>query len=198
MENKLEIKFKNQKQSFEILEDEIVVDMHTAKHKLKYNIPLDDIKNNWHILEGSLDRVSMGLSASILFNVILMICLLAITQDAPPLAMEIISYLLFLPFIMSGILYAKRHQEKHISSSKLFYFIYTEKNKNEVDRFIDLIFKKQIDFFKRKYYKVDPVLPYQTQYDRYVWLYSNEYITQNDFEDIKEDLDKFFSFNPSI
>ena len=43
MENKLEIKFKNQKQSFEILENEIVIDLNTVKHKLKYNVQLDDI-----------------------------------------------------------------------------------------------------------------------------------------------------------
>ena len=53
----------------------------------------------------------------------------------------------------------------------------------------------QIEFFRKKYFLIDPVLPYNVQYERYIWLYSNKYINENEFEVIKEDLDKYFNFN---
>ena len=49
--------------------------------------------------------------------------------------------------------------------------------------------------FRKKYFLIDPVLPYNVQYERYIWLYSNKYINENEFEVIKEDLDKYFNFN---
>ena len=73
MENKLEIKFKNQKQSFEILENEIVIDLNTVKHKLKYNVQLDDIQNNWHITNGIVDLKTMRLYTSVSFNIFLIL-----------------------------------------------------------------------------------------------------------------------------
>ena len=45
MENKLEIKYRNQKQSFEILEDSLSVYLNTLNHKLEYKIPFEEIKN---------------------------------------------------------------------------------------------------------------------------------------------------------
>lgn len=198
MENKLEIKYRNQRQSFEILEDEIVIDLYTAKHKLKYNISLEDIKNSWFIENGSFDKITLGLITSILFNVFLIIYIIATINNAPPLAIKMLSYLIYLPFILPAIESTRKYEEKHIGSSKLFYFIYTKKNALEVDKFIELVYQKQIEFFRKKYFKIDPVLPYNVQYERYIWLYTNKYINENEYEIIKEDLDKYFNFNPNI
>ena len=90
------------------------------------------------------------------------------------------------------------YNEKHIDSSKLFYFIYTKKNAAEVDDFIELVYRKQIDFFRKKYFLIDHVLHYNLQYERYIWLYTNKYINENEYEVIKEDLDRYFNFNPTI
>lgn len=164
MENKLEIKFGSQKQSFEILEEEILVDLKTAKHKLRYNVSLEDIKNNWHIINGSFDKNTNRLYASLFFNVFLILCIIVTQQnDAPPLATKIFYYLCLLPFVFLIIKNTQIHEEKHLESSKLFYFIYTKKNAEEVNKFIDLIFKKQSIFFRKKYFLVDPILPYTIQ-----------------------------------
>jgi hypothetical protein len=198
MENKLEIKFKNQRQSFEILEDEIVIDLNTAKHKLKYNISLEDIKSNWFIENGSFDKLTLGLITSILFNAFLITYIIAVVNNAPPLAIKMIAYLIYLPFILPAIESMRKYEEKHIGSSKIFYFIYTKKNAQEVDKFIELVYKKQIEFFRKKYFFIDPVLPYDVQHERYMWLYTNKYINENEYEVIKEDLDKYFNFNPKL
>jgi hypothetical protein len=198
MENKLEIKYRNQKQSFEILDDEIIVDLDTAKHKLKYNIPLDDIKNNWYIENGSLNQTAIRLYTSLFLNAFLILCLVASINNAPSISIKILCSLLLLPFIFMVIKTKEINEEKHIGSSKLFYFIYTKKNALEVDNFIELVYQKQIEFYRKKYFLIDPVLPYNVQYEQYIWLYSNKYINENEYEVIKEDLDKYFSFNSTL
>jgi hypothetical protein len=68
MENKLEIKYRNQRQSFEILENEISVDLNTTKHKLIYNVPLEDIKNTHFISKTKQNGFTLIAYFSIILN----------------------------------------------------------------------------------------------------------------------------------
>jgi hypothetical protein len=198
MDNKLEIKYRNQKQLFEILDEEILVDLNTAKHKLKYNIPLEDIKNTHFISKTKQNRFTLIAYFSIILNFSFAVYLafehLKLTKNL------LLSLFLSISFALVFVLKAlfEEYNEKHIDSSKLFYFIYTKKNAVEVDTFIELVYQKQIDFFRKKYFLIDPVLPYNIQYERYIWLYTNKHINNNEFEVIKEDLDKYFNFNINI
>jgi hypothetical protein len=198
MENKLEIKFKNQKQSFEVLEDEIIVDLDTAKHKLKYNIPLEEIKTTQYINKTKEDSTSMLFYFSLFLNTTFILYLISDYFKFSPVLIQSILLSTLLTFVAVIKVFFDGHNEKHIDSSKLFYFIYTKKNALEIDKFIELVYKKQIEFFRRKYFLIDPILPYNIQYERYIWLYSNKYINENEYEVIKEDLDKYFSFNPTL
>ena len=198
MNNKLETNFKTQKQSFEIANDEIRVHLDTAKHKLKYNIPIADAKNIWHITNGGLDKATARLYSSIFLNISLILCIITLVNKTPIVAIQIIALVCFVAFIFLLKHNNDTYEEKHIESSKLFYFIYTKKNAIEVDNFIDLIFKKQVEYFRKEYFQIDPVLPHNIQADRYIWLYTSKYITENEYEVIREDLDKFFNFNTNI
>jgi hypothetical protein len=195
MENKLEIKFKKQKQTFEILDDEIIVDLDTAKHKLKYNIPLEEIKATQYINKTKEDLTSMLFYFSLFLNVSFLLYLISDYFKFTPVLIQSILLSTLLAFVAVIKAFFDGHNEKHIDSSKLFYFIYTKKNSLEVDKFIELVYKKQIDFYRRKYFIIDPILPYNVQYERYIWLYSNKHISETEFEVIKEDLDKYFNFN---
>ena len=198
MDNKLEIKYRNQKQLFEILDEEIRVDLDTAKHKIKYNIPLEDIKNTHFISKTKQNGFTLIAYFSIILNFLFAIYILS---EYIKLTKNLLLSLFFsISFAVIFILKTsfEDYDEKHIDSSKLFYFIYTKKNASEIDKFIELVYKKQIEFFRRKYFLIDPILPYNVQYERYIWLYSNKYINENEYEVIKEDLDKYFSFNPTL
>jgi hypothetical protein len=198
MINKLEIKYRNQKQSFEISDEEIRVDLNTAKHKLKYNIPLEDIKSTHFISKTKQNGFTLIAYFSIILNFILAIYILSeflkLTQN---LLLSIFFSTSFAVVLVLKTLF-EDYNEKHIDSSKLFYFIYTKKNAAEVDDFIELVYRKQIVFFRKKYFLIDHVLPYNLQYERYIWLYTNKYINENEYEVIKEDLDRYFNFNPTI
>ena len=198
MINKLEIKYRSQKQSFEILDEEIRVDLNTAKHKLKYNIPLDDIKSTHFISKIKQNGFTLIAYLSIIFNFIFAIY---ISSEFFKLTQNLLLSIFFstsvaVVFILKTLF--EDYNEKHIDSSKLFYFIYTKKNAAEVDAFIELVYQKQIEFFRKKYFLIDPVLPHNLQYESYIWLYSNKYINENEYEVIKEDLDRYFNFNPNI
>lgn len=198
MENKLEIKYRNQRQSFEILEDEIIVDLKTAKHKLRYNIPFEEIKNNQYVSNAKHDGfVILAYLSFILNSVFISYLLLDFSHFSKELQLSLFFSVTFGTVILLKI-YFEDYNEKHIESSKILYFIYTKKNASKVDKFIDLIYQNQKDFFRKKYFIIDPILPYNVQYERYIWLYSNKYINENEYDVIKEDLDKYFNFNPTI
>ena len=198
MKNKLEIKFKNQKQSFEILEDSLLVDLNTLKHQMEYKIPFDEIKNDIYTVRSKGDKKEALLYLSIFFNIILSLFIFFENYKFDLIYLYSLIFPLTLVLSLSFNVINKGFEEKHIESSKILYFIYAKKNASEIDTFIKNIFEKRNAFFKDKYFLIDPVLPYNVQYERYVWLYTNKYITQYEFDEIKEDLDKYFNFNPSI
>jgi hypothetical protein len=198
MENKLEIKFRNQKQSFEIIEEEIIVDLKTSKHKLKYNIPLEEIKKTHFITKSKEDRFFLICLFSFALNLLFLSYFIIENYKLGNVFLQ--SSLLTISLVVIAIIkgFFDGHDEKHIDASKLLYFIYTKKNAAEIDGFIELIYIKQKDYFRKKYFVIDVVLPYNLQCERYLWLYTNNYINDNEYEIIKEDLDEYFNFNPTI
>lgn len=198
MNNKLEIKYRGQKQSFEILDNEILVDMRTTKHKLQYRVPLEEIKNQQYICKNKHDGFTVLAYLSFYFNLALIIYLFIDFSKTPKES----ATTLFISAVIIPVIFLKSYfsdfDEKHIESSKILYFIYTKKLAPKIDAFIELIYQKQKDFYRSNYFKIDPVLPYPIQYERYLWLYSNKYINENEYDLIKEELDKYTNFNPTI
>lgn len=195
MKNKLEIKFKNQKQVLEILDDGISVDLNTVSQKLKYEIPFEEIEKGSFLKKGEPDKITIRLYTSVFLNLFLILTLITVLNDAPKQAIGIMFFLMLIPFIFLIVKNSQVYEEKHLKSSKLLYFIYTNKNKTEVDNFIEQIYKAKVNYFRKKYFLIDPVLPYHLQNERYIWLYTNKYIDENEYEVIKDDLDKYFNFN---
>lgn len=198
MDNKLEIKFRNQKQSFEILEDEIIVDLATSKHKLKYNVPLEEIKKTHFITKTKEDGFFLISLFSFILNFLFLSYLIIENYKLGNLFLQSSLLTISLVSIWGIKAFFDGYDEKHLDASKLLYFIYTKKNVAKVDQFIELIYTKQKDYFRKQYFVIDAVLPYNVQHERYLWLYTNNYINDNEYEIIKEDLDKYFNFNPTI
>jgi hypothetical protein len=140
----------------------------------------------------------MLLNFSLFLNLSFILYLVVDNFKLSPVLVQSIFLTTSLAFVAVMKFFFDGHDEKHIDSSKLFYFIYTKKNAAAVDNFIALVYKKQKDYFRKKYFLIDPILPYGVQNERYIWLYSNKYINENEYEVIKEDLDKYFSFNPTL
>jgi hypothetical protein len=194
----LKIKLHNQSQEFTILDDALAIDFNTDEHKLAYKIPFEEIKNSTYTIRKKRDKNEALLYISVFFNVIL---ILFIFSDELKIGLIYISYLLLpLTIILTlGLtIFNKGFEEKHIESDKILYFIFTKKNEIEIDRFISCIFEKRNAFFKNKYLIIDPVLPYHFQIDRILGLYTNKFITESEYEIIKEELDRYFNFKLNL
>ncbi len=76
MNNKLEIRYRNQKQSFEILDDSLFVNLNTIKHQLEYKIPFEEIKNDIYSIRSKGDKKEAFLYTSIFFNIVLSLFIL--------------------------------------------------------------------------------------------------------------------------
>ena len=195
MEKILKIRFKNQKQIFEILNDGLLVDLNTVNQKVKYEIPFEEIEKGSFIKKGEPDKLTIRLYSSVFLNLFLILTLVTVINEAPKQAIGFMFFLLLLPFIFIIVKTNQVYDEKHLKASKLLYFIYTNKNKHEVDDFIEQIHHAKINYYRKKYFIVDPILPYDLQNERYIWLYTNKFIDENEYEVIKEDLDRYFNFN---
>ena len=192
--NSLQIELKNQSQEFTILDDSLAVNLNTDEHKLKYKIPFEEIKNSTFIIKKKRDKTVALFYISVFFNVIL---ILFIFSDEFKLDL-IYAYALIFPLSLLLVLafneINKGYEEKHIESDKILYFIFTKKNEKEVEEFISSLFLSRNNFFRRKYLRIDPIIPYHIQNGRILWLYSNKYISESEYELVKEDLDKYFNF----
>ena len=99
MEKKLEIKFKNQKQIFEINGDGLSVDLNTINQKVKYEIPFEEIEKSSFIKKGEPDKLTIRLYASVFLNLFLILTLVMVLNEAPKQAIGIMFFLMLIPFI---------------------------------------------------------------------------------------------------
>jgi hypothetical protein len=120
MENKLEIKFKNQKQTFEILDDEIIVDLDTAKHKLKYNIPLEEIKATQYINKTKEDLTSMLFYFSLFLNVSFILYLISDYFKFTPVLIQSILLSTLLAFVAVIKTFFDGHNENTLIHQSFF------------------------------------------------------------------------------
>ena len=123
MKNKLEIKLKNQKQSFEILEDSLVVYLNTLKHQLEYKIPFEEIKNDIYTIRSKGDKKEAFLYTSIFFNIVLSLFILFENYKIDLIYVYSLIFPLTLVLTLAFNEINKGFEEKHIESSKILYFI---------------------------------------------------------------------------
>lgn len=198
MSSRLNIKFKGQSQDFELTEDGLLANLNTTQHKLEYKIPFEEIKDEIYTTRVKGDKKVALLYISLFFNIIFALCLFFEYYDYNLIYFYAIILALSLPLVLAFNEINKSFEEKHIASSKILYFIRTSQNANEVDLFIKSIFEHRNQFFKNKYLKIDPIIPFHIQDERILWLYTNKYITESEYEVFKDDLDRYTNFNPRI
>ena len=194
MNPKLNLKYRNQRQSFEIFDDSVAVDLDTLKHKLAYKIPFDEIRNSVLIVYDKPDKMQGYLIFSVILNILL--CLFIFSDE---FKFELVyAYYAIAPLVLLSyfilINFKIDCSEKHIESDKILYFIITKKNEAQINDFIDLIFINQKKYYKRQFLKIDPIIPHHVQHERILRAYANKHITESEYEVIKEDLDNYFNF----
>lgn len=188
----LKQKIRNDKREFRIVEDGIIADINNVGNIQSYKVNFDEIRSDEFINVKTAHPLAWLFIVSGILNVILLTTLLTeFFQTSFEQGKWIFIGALGVLIIIIGTL--KEHFQqvdmKHLDANKPLSFIYTKKYKSEVDNFISQIHLDQKEFFKKTYYRIDPVLPFDVQKSRILWLYENKYIAEKEYRTILNELE---------
>ncbi|SMO65321.1 hypothetical protein SAMN06265171_10488 [Chryseobacterium rhizoplanae] len=98
---------------------------------------------------------------------------------------------LFPSLIVTGLCNSefKAMSSKGLAAAKPINFSYSKKEMEDVDAFIAEIKKCRKDYYLKEYYRVDNLIPIQTQIARIHWLYENKFISESDAQFIIDELE---------
>lgn len=189
---KLTQKIRKDKRSFEIVEDGVLVDIQNLNNIQKYKVNFDEIRKDEYINIKRPDPIVILFIFSAVFNAIFFSI---IVTEYAQISFENSRWTVFGIFsvlIMVLIGFKEQYQKvylKSLESNKPLNFIYTKKTTKEVDEFIYQIKAKQKEYLRKKYFKVDPIIPFETQKNRILWLYETELISAIEYEQIMTELE---------
>ncbi|WP_080779374.1 hypothetical protein [Chryseobacterium phocaeense] len=177
---------------FEIQEDGVLVRTNIAKAFNEYKIHFTDIYDDESVFRKTKDFVLIGIAVSVVLNSIMLTIIINESYQLSQSAGMIVFVIAMMPaFVITALCNNefKIENAKNIAASKPLLFSYRKKEMEEVDAFIAEIKKGKKEYYLREYYKVDKLIPTQTQIARIHWLYENKYITESDAEFIIEELE---------
>lgn len=185
-------KIRKDKRSFEIVEDGVLVDIQNLNNIQRYKVNFDEIRKDEYVNIKRPDAIVVLFVFSALFNAIF---LSIIVTEYAQIAFEnsrwiVLGIFSFLVMILIG--FKEQYQKvylKSLESNKPLNFIYTKKTSKEVDKFINQIKSKQKEYLRKKFFKVDPIIPFETQKSRILWLYETELISAIEYEQILTELE---------
>lgn len=190
--NDLEQKLRSETLKFTIIEDGVKVERSVRNHKDSYIVYFDQIHKREYITIKAANALTYLFLFSGLINVILINILLIESKIFPE---EYGGYLLLslLGFFTIIIAIFREHfirvNIKSLEADRPLEFFYTEKHKQETDEFIDKIKANQRQYFRKKYFRIDPVIPLHMQTDRYLWLYERQFINEGEYRVITEEIE---------
>lgn len=188
-------KVRREKQSFTIVEEGLEVEINHSIDKESYLINFDEILTNEFVMVKAADWMVLLFVFSSVFNAILLNVIIMEFSDISA-AHGIYVFLGLLGVLAIIFISLKEHFTRvnikilEVNNSKKpLAFFYTLKTKDEVDAFITTIQQAKREYFRKKYFKVDPIISFFTQKERFVWLYEKQYITEKEYWFILEALE---------
>lgn len=177
---------------FEIKEDGVFVKNGFIKELHEYKVHFADIYEDETVFRKKKDWVLVLIGISMAFNSILLTIVINQSYNLSGTSGMIVFGLAMVPTLIFGGLCNnefRAESSKSLAAAKPINFSYSKKEKEEVDAFIAEIQKNKKDYYLKEYYRVDNLIPIQTQIARIHWLYENKYITESDAQFILEELE---------
>lgn len=177
---------------FEIKEDGVFVKNGFIKELHEYKVHFADIYEDETVFRKKKDWVLVLIAVSMVFNSILLTIVINQSYNLSETSGMIVFGLAMFPTLIVGGLCNnefRAESSKSLAAAKPINFSYSKKEKEEVDAFIAEIQKSKKDYYLKEYYRVDNLIPIQTQIARIHWLYENKYITESDAQFILEELE---------
>lgn len=180
------------KSYFEIQEDGVLIKNGFIKELHEYKVHFADIYDDETVFRKKKDWVLVLIAISMTFNSILLTIVINQSYHLSGSSGMIVFGLAMLPTLIVGGMCNnefRSESSKSLAAAKPINFSYSKKEKEEVDVFIAEIKKSKKDYYLKEYYKVDNLIPIQTQIARIHWLYESKYITESDAQFILDELE---------
>ncbi len=180
------------KSCFEIQEDGVLVKNGFIKELHEYKVHFADIYDDETVFRKKKDWVLLLISISVVFNSILITIVINQSYNLSFSSGMIVFWIAMIPsFIVTGLCNNEFRAEstKSLAAAKPLNFSYSKKEMDEVDAFIAEIRKSKKDYYLKEFYRIDNLIPIQTQIARIHWLYESKYITESDARFILDELE---------
>lgn len=161
-----------------------------------FNFKYEDIGFNESIIRKSPSLTNVLLLVSLILNIFFLIAFFALVLPAGAVNMVILiisglvtvalSIFLGKYLLGSGI-------EKIIEGDAKISFNYEKKEGQKVDAFINALKNKQREYMRRKYMRIDHLIPADHQIKVFLWLYNLKFITRSEYELLLEETEKLKS-----
>ncbi|UCA60786.1 hypothetical protein KB553_04475 [Chryseobacterium rhizoplanae] len=177
---------------FEIHEDGFFVKNSFIKELHEYKVHFADIYDDETVFRKKKDWVLLLISISVVFNSILITIVINQSYNLSSSSGMIVFGIAMIPsLVVTGLCNNEFRAEstKSLAAAKPLNFSYSKKEMEEVDAFIAEIRKNKKDYYLKEYYRIDNLIPIQTQIARIHWLYESKYITESDARFILEELE---------
>jgi hypothetical protein len=157
------------------------------------NIKYEDIGFNETITKKSPSIYKILLVISLFINLFLIFSIIAMSiRDISPIpAILIFSgiILVVLSTFLAKSLWSS-NIEKQINGPVKIEFYYEKSERQKVDAFIASLNKKQRDYIRKKYMRIDQLIPAEQQSKVFLWLFKSNFITRSELEVLLEETEK--------
>lgn len=156
------------------------------------NIKYEDIGFNETITKKSPSFYKILLVVSLFINLILIISILALIVgqiSAKPILIFSGIILVVLSTFLAKSLWSS-NIEKQINGPVKIEFYYEKSERQKVDAFIASLNKKQRDYIRKKYMRIDQLIPAEQQSKVFLWLFKSNFITRSELEVLLEETEK--------
>ena len=80
--------------------------------------------------------------------------------------------------------------EKQITGPAKIEFNYEKRDREKVDTFIANLNEQQRDYMRKKYMRIDQLIPAEQQSKVFLWLFNRNFITHSELEVLLEETEK--------
>lgn len=174
---------------FEIVEDGIKLEVRTNEFYNMQTIKFEKIGFEEQVKRLSPTGLSVALFISFLFNICFAGAYIGrLLESTSKIAQGGISAGLIVGLSVFAYQIFKFNKEKFIIGEVALSFWYYKKDMVKVDQFIDKLKQAKKDYFRKKYFVVDESEEFEYSLQKFNWLKSLEYITEEEHKDLTKEL----------
>lgn len=174
------------RREFELTDKEVKVKTSSLKENTEYTVMLEFLGNQ---ITYHSDNMIIKNVIVIIFGLVPIALVLGyfFANEPPDEGTVLLNLVIWIPLTI-GIALTKGKKDTHIVGGTQSLTLYQDiPSKEEVDNFVGSVIERTRKVVRSKYFKVDPDLPEETQINIFHWLVNSEFISEQEYEDIKEE-----------